>query len=54
MLSDRSQLVTFRMGEQDIVGKFDIGEDFDRGAMVMVKFRRDLIRLFDNRNICVV
>ena len=53
LLSDRNQLVTFRMGEQDIIGKFDIGEDIDRGAVVRVKFRRDMIRVFDNRDIRV-
>ena len=53
LLSERSELVTFRMGERDIVGKFDIGERLDRGAVVGVKFRKDLIRVFDNRNIRV-
>ena len=53
LLSERSELVTFRMGEHDIVGKFDIGEHLDRGTVVGVKFRKDLIRVFDNRNIRV-
>ena len=53
LLSDRTELVTFRMGEHDIVGKFDIGERLDHGAVVRVKFRKDLIRVFDNRNIRV-
>ena len=54
LLSDRSQLVTFRMAGHDVVGKFDLGEDFDRQAVVTVRFPGDLIRVFDNRNIRVV
>ena len=54
LLSDRSQLVTFRMGAVDVVGKFDLGEEFDRGDKVRINFRADVIRIFNSRDICVL
>jgi multiple sugar transport system ATP-binding protein len=54
LLSDRSQLVTFRMGDNDVVGKFDVGEKIDRGSEIRVNFRKDLVRVFDSHDIRVL
>jgi ABC-type sugar transport system ATPase subunit len=54
LLSERSQLVTFRIGENDVVGKFDLGEKLDRGSGIRVNLRKDLVRVFDSRDIRIV
>lgn len=54
LVSERNQLVTFLMGEYDLVGKFDLGEQFHRGGGARVAFRKENIRIFDSREIRVI
>ena len=54
LVSERQQLVSFKVGDHKVAGKIDLETKIDRESRVPVHFDSSLVRVFDNRGVCVV
>ena len=54
LVSERQQLVSFKVGDDKVTGKIDLDVKIDRESRIPVHFDSSFVRVFDSRDICVV